>query len=1332
MNEENLIARKNGMFLNISKGTYVNFNSIQAQADYIKNPNKYLLPIGIEFIGGDFVKTSEPATYTAVFRNTLKKKDYIISPTTGAMTKTYRYTSYQQLQDDIAVDLQEFNVGYNPDGDYENEWWLEDVLLDTIATFKGKGYSTIGMTFIEDDDLEDVKFSGWAGGLSFGETRITYSNPCYEKGFSENRCCWNYLLNYMKFSYNSVIKYNDPKNDLWTFDQLKKIAEDRNIDLIVVDAVHKKLRQYTAKGEYKEPYQYIVDEDVSGKKIRKSMCFCYIDGHIYPFTANYQKKLLRNLKTHQQKITTDSSTTKLVSNKKVLKMKAGKLKEDKIAEHEKLKTDYSNQKFYIENSWEIDDWKKEKYQFVGEVDLRKIFVKIFNKTGVAYSIKQKNGIIKEIKEYDETSEDYLAVKWIIQSDPNYELVKPIYDKLGYIYDGLGLSSLGARILEYEFGITMKSLKSLTTGTMITPERPYNATTNLEEVDTNDYDSFNKERIRINLNKRIKELMYKDKNLTESEEPLREELEEDFKFPDLGEAVTVDIRRCYSSILENPFSAFTRYTIFDNVRPYKKNRNIFDKETYNPRLKAGWYFCEEITNSGDYPPMADKRQGWFCPKVIFYAKKAKVNFKVTKEFIPHQNNVIEKKKFEEFVNYVYDNLKVCVCKKNGCNDCGAKLVVNSFIGQLGVYGKERVTTKSFIVSTRKEVDYWRCNGMSEIIISEEPKLYLICEQSLKDNRTGALPIHKQILQEAKVKLWLLSQDIKFNGEKIVKYRKPEGDRIENKILSYTQFKFTKMNDIFFKNRDEELKLADYVKYKAKEEEKRILEKTEIIPFVVPIEYKTDSITLVDFNSGMIDTALENIKIGNKRGDIRIEWRSNIDDNNRQKLRDVINRKYIPTYIEEELSLTQTRNLNSYNKNGNHYNDKKEKDEKSWINNLIEKGQGFRLDGMAGTGKSTIVCSKDGIIDLLNLHNKKFIVTATTHKAKANEAFIKKGLSVITLHSALGQMGTMVEDLSFLKFSGVDYLLVDECSMITQEQYRLLHKIKVRYPKLSMILIGDYKQLPAVEKEFTKYNNINTSKILRFLTDFNDLTLKENRRSGKDGVEMFNLFNDVLKSNSNKIIEEQRILPYKKLDDKLNKDLFKLRVHITFTNNVRTQVNKMIVAQILQSRKTKVLKVPKIKKVKRHVIKHIWGQDELTKQSKYGETHNECKLIAIDNDKDKDFYNNQDFRVIKYNEKDLEKYVLLEDIVTEKRIWISHLKLTKHFDYSYAITAHRAQGSTIKEKYAIWEYDKMDSVNWRYTALSRATTKNDIFIVDTRTRVMTLWLYEFLSTPQLEPY
>ena len=141
-------------------------------------------------------------------------------------------------------------------------------------------------------------------------------------------------------------------------------------------------------------------------------------------------------------------------------MKAGKLKDDKIAEHEKIKTDYSNQKYYPEASWEIDDWKKEKYQFVGDVDLRKIFIKLFIKTGVAYNIKQKNGIIKEIKEYDEDSDDYLAVKWVIQSDPNYELVKPIYDKLGYIYDGLGLQSLGARILEYEFNITLKSLKSL--------------------------------------------------------------------------------------------------------------------------------------------------------------------------------------------------------------------------------------------------------------------------------------------------------------------------------------------------------------------------------------------------------------------------------------------------------------------------------------------------------------------------------------------------------------------------------------------------------------------------------------------------------------------------------------------------------------------------------------------------------------------------------------------------------------------------------------------------------------------------------------------------------
>ena len=1317
----NLIARQNGMFLNIKTGNYVNFDSIPAREDYIKNPNKYLLPIGVEFIGGDFVNTNEPATYTAIFRNTIKKKDYIIAPTSGTMSKTYRYTSYQQLQDDLQIDLQEFNIGYNPEGEYENEWWLEDVLVDTIATFKSRGYSSIGMDFIDDDDLEDIKFSGWSSGLSFGETRIAYSNPCYEKGFTEDRCCWNYLLNYMKFSYNSMIKYNDPKNDLWEFKQLEKIAKDKNIDLIVVDAVHKKLRQYTSKGVYKEPYQYVVDEDLNGKKTRKSMCFCYMDGHIYPFTANYQTKLLRNLKTHQQIVTTESKN-QLISNKKVLKMKDGKGKTSKIEEHEKLKEDFKNQKYYIDSSWEFKDWKKEKHQFVGDIDLRKIFIKIFNETGIAYNIKQKNGIIIEIKEYDEDSDEYLALKWSIKSDPNYELVKPIYEKLGYIYDGLGLSSLGSRILEYEFNITMKSLKSLTMGTIFTPERPYNSTTNLDEVDTTDYDDYSKEKIRINLQSRIKELMFKEKN---DEEPLKEQLEEDFKFIDLGEAVSVDVRRCYSSILENPFSAFTKYTIFDDIKPFKKNRNIFDKETYNPKLKAGWYYLENIKNSGEYMPMADKHQGWFCPKVIYYAKQAKVKFDITKEFIPHQNNVLNKNKFNEFVNFVYDNLKVCVCKKNGCDDCGAKLVINSFIGQLGIHGKERITTKSFIVSTRKEVDYWRCNGLSEIIISEEPKLYLICEQSLKDNRVGSLSIHKQILQEAKVKLWLLGEDIKYGGEKIIKIKKRVSDNIENKILSFTHYKFSRMRDIFFNNTDEETKLEDYVKYKKREEDKLIVEKIDYIPYVVPIEYKTDSITLVDFGSGMIDKALENIKFGNNRGDIRIDWRSNIDDNNRNKLRDVIKRKYIPVYIEEELSLTQTKNINSYK-----FHNKTT--EKEWIEKLILKGEGFRLDGMAGTGKSTLVCSEDGIIDLLNKHNKKFIITATTHKAKANEAFIKKGVSVITLHSALGQMGGIVEDLSFVKFQGVDYLLIDECSMVTQEQYRYLHKIKVKYPELSMILIGDYKQLPAVEKEYTKYNNINTSKILRFLTNFNDLTLRENKRSCIDGVEMFKLFNDVIASNTNELIEERRIVPFLRLDDKLNKELFKLRVHITFTNNLRKQVNKIIVAQILQKRKSNVLKVPTIKKIKRHIIKHIWGLDELTKKSNYGETHNECKIIAIETDINKEYYNNQDFRVVKYNEKDVVKYVLLEDVITEKRIWISHLQLLKHFDYSYAITAHRAQGSTIREKYAIWEYDKMDSVNWRYTALSRATTKNDIFIVDTRTKVMNLWLYEFLVCKDLEPF
>ena len=61
-------------------------------------------------------------------------------------------------------------------------------------------------------------------------------------------------------------------------------------------------------------------------------------------------------------------------------------------------------------------------------------------------------------------------------------------------------------------------------------------------------------------------------------------------------------------------------------------------------------------------------------------------------------------------------------------------------------------------------------------------------------------------------------------------------------------------------------------------------------------------------------------------------------------------------------------------------------------------------------------------------------------------------------------------------------------------------------------------------------------------------------------------------------------------------------------------------------------------------------------------------------------------------------------------ISLKELQSKFLVAWALTTHKAQGQTIKETFKIYDWDKMNT-ELRYTAMSRATNKKNIFIEPT---------------------
>ena len=108
-----------------------------------------------------------------------------------------------------------------------------------------------------------------------------------------------------------------------------------------------------------------------------------------------------------------------------------------------------------------------------------------------------------------------------------------------------------------------------------------------------------------------------------------------------------------------------------------------------------------------------------------------------------------------------------------------------------------------------------------------------------------------------------------------------------------------------------------------------------------------------------------------------------------------------------------------------------------------------------------------------------------------------------------------DLSFAirQASKVEYLVIDEVSMMPYSIYELLYRIKL-ITNVKFILVGDYKQLPAVESKKYNYSN---SLLLKELVDFNIEVLTVNHRNNgfKKGYHFFCKFS-VIK-------ERKRLLP-----------------------------------------------------------------------------------------------------------------------------------------------------------------------------------------------------------------
>lgn len=122
----------------------------------------------------------------------------------------------------------------------------------------------------------------------------------------------------------------------------------------------------------------------------------------------------------------------------------------------------------------------------------------------------------------------------------------------------------------------------------------------------------------------------------------------------------------------------------------------------------------------------------------------------------------------------------------------------------------------------------------------------------------------------------------------------------------------------------------------------------------------------------------------------------------------------------------------------------------------------LTGSAGTGKTTTV---QEIIETLSSFDKKYHLTATTHKAAKVLSNIV-GEEVTTVHNLFNLRPSVtksgVETILYNKnsqpnFRGNSVIIIDEASMVNTEMFKVLAEIAKNY-SLFLLFVGDGYQLP----------------------------------------------------------------------------------------------------------------------------------------------------------------------------------------------------------------------------------------------------------------------------------
>jgi len=430
----------------------------------------------------------------------------------------------------------------------------------------------------------------------------------------------------------------------------------------------------------------------------------------------------------------------------------------------------------------------------------------------------------------------------------------------------------------------------------------------------------------------------------------------------------------------------------------------------------------------------------------------------------------------------------------------------------------------------------------------------------------------------------------------------------------------------------------------------------------------------------------------------------------------------------------------------------------ISFLSSDKQAFVLRGYAGTGKTTLM---NYLVKYLNSNGDNFTLCAPTHRAKA-VLREKTKQNVITVHKLLSLSPIIdIYDLDYkqLKFNSAgsdefpfrSLIIIDEASMITNDLFRLL-SLYCESSNSKLLFIGDPAQLKGVNEQniskvFTLEDGVTLSKIHRQEGDSELLPVLEVLRD-----KSLNSFEE-----SKNLIVNQNIKEFVKkycIECKIGIDAG-VTTHtklLAYTNSRVQSYNACIrkflfkdsvpqkyhVGEILMAFENFGKKEPKFCNSSDYIIKSceeaeksidifvLKGYDMVLYDSI---DDIDMKVFILDEDKNEEILPQlaktiEDIRINAIQSKKEKKYkyakscwveyftIMGSFAITKDLLYQKRVVKPKTFDYGYAITVHKSQGSSFNNVFI--DIDNLSKCReeetkrqLQYVGLSRTETVATIF-------------------------